>query len=106
MPAAPPVTYATLSSTPVPSKPYILSITPLTQSNHLVLRHPSSDLTIVDAQSLQGIDQLSNAHTGLVTDVIVDETGGGIWSSGKEGMVVRWDERSRRAGLTIKGELV
>jgi hypothetical protein len=102
MPAAPIVAYATVAHN-LSSRPYILSITPSPQSNHLILQHPSADLTIADNQTLKPIDQLGGGHSGHVTDVVVDESGG-IWSSGKEGSVVRWDERSRRAGLTIKGE--
>lgn len=99
MPAALPVAYATLSS-PLPSRPYIFSITP-SPSGHLLLRHPSSDITIADPQSLQPIDKLSGGHEGHVTDICVDDTA--IWSSGKDGKVVRWDERSRRAASSIKG---
>lgn len=101
MPAPAPSVYATLSA-PLPSKPYILGITPSSSSPHLLLRHPSSEITIADNQSLQPIDVLQGGHKGLISSVKADE--GAIWSSGKEGGIVRWDERSRRAGMTIKGE--
>ena len=100
MPAAAPSVFATLSA-PLPSKPYILGITPSSASPHLLLRHPSSDITIVDNQSLQPIDVLRGGHKGLISSVKADE--GAVWSAGKEGGIVRWDERSRKAGMTIKG---
>ena len=100
MPAPPPVAYATLTQ-PLPSRPYILGITPAATSPHLLLRHPSSDITIADNQSLQAIDVLKGGHTGHVTAVCAEEDA--IWSSGKEGTIVRWDERSRRPGINIKG---
>lgn len=101
MPAQTPVTYATLSGG-LPSKPYILEITPSSSSPHLLLRHPSTDITIADNQSLQPIDVFKGAHTGHITAVRSEE--GAVWSSGKDSNIVRWDERSRRAGTTIKGQ--
>ena len=100
MPASTPSVFATLSA-PLPSKPYILGITPSSASPHLLLRHPSSDITIVDNQSLQPIDVLRGGHKGLISSVKADE--GAVWSAGKEGGIVLWDERSRKAGMTIKG---
>lgn len=100
MPADPPITYATLSA-PIPSAPYILSITP-SPSGHLLLRHPSPQLTIADPQTLQAIDTLRDGHTGNIADVLVDQ--GAVWSGGKEGGVVRWDERGRRAAMSFKGK--
>ena len=101
MPPAPPVAYATLSNT-LPARPYILGITPSSSSPHLVLRHPSNELTIVDNQSLQPVDVLQGGHNGNITDVCSD--GGALWSSAKDGSIVRWDERSRRPESSIKGE--
>jgi hypothetical protein len=100
MPAAAPIAYATLSSV-LHNKPYILNITPASSSPHLLLRHPSADITLADAQSLQAVDTLQGGHSGHVTSIHVDE--GSIWSSAKDGSVVRWDERSRRPGMVIKG---
>ena len=100
MPSATPIAYATLSNG-LPSKPYILDITPSSGSPHLLLRHPASEITIADNQTLQPIDQLRGGHTGLVSAIVSDQ--GAIWSAGKEGNIVRWDERSRTAGLGIKG---
>lgn len=99
MPA--PTAYATLSGS-LPSKPYVLSITPSPSTPHLILRHPSSTLTIVDNQTLQAVDQLTGGHNGNVMDVKTD--GGAVWTGGKDAAVVRWDERSRRPATTIKGE--
>jgi hypothetical protein len=66
-----PTAYATLSNA-IPGKPYILSITPLPSSSHLILRHPSSDLTIVDNQTLQAVDKFAGGHDGNVMDVKAD----------------------------------
>jgi hypothetical protein len=96
----PQTAYATLSNT-IPTKPYILSITPSPSSSHLILRHPSSDLTIVDNQTLQAVDRLSGGHDGNVMDVKAD---GAVWSGGKDAAVVRWDERSRRPATKLKGQ--
>lgn len=95
-----PVAYATVTST-LPSKPYILSITPSPSNPHLILRHPSAELTIVDSQSLQPIDQFRGGHEGNIMDVKAD--GGAVWSGGKDAGVVRWDERSQTAATKIKG---
>ncbi|WVW79522.1 hypothetical protein I302_101491 [Kwoniella bestiolae CBS 10118] len=99
MPSPPSSIYATLSS-PLPSKPYILSITPSPTNPHLILRHPGPDLTLVDNQTLQPVERLTRGHQGNVTSVAVDEDA--IWSSAKDGSIVRWDERSRRAGTIIR----
>lgn len=99
MPAQPPVAYATLSNC-LPDRQYILSITPSGTSGHLLLRHPTSEITIADAQSLQAIDSLKGGHDGQVMNVCVDRS---IWTGGKDAKVVGWDERSRRLATTIKG---
>lgn len=99
MPAQPSMAYATLSQT-IPSAPYILSILP-SPSGHLILRHPAPYLTIADPQTLQAIGVLQGGHTGNVSDVVVDEQA--IWSGGKDGGVVRWDERERKAAINFKG---
>ncbi|WVQ63752.1 uncharacterized protein L199_001905 [Kwoniella botswanensis] len=99
MPAPPSAIYATLSS-PLPSKPYILSIKPSPTNPHLILRHPGPDLTLVDNQTLQPVERLTGGHQGNVTAVAVDQDA--IWSSAKDGSIVRWDERSRRAGTIIR----
>lgn len=99
MPHSAPVAFATLAAPLPPPKHYITGITPTSLSNHLVLQHPENDISIADAQSLQVVDRLS-AHTEPVTKVLCDN--GSIWSSGKDALIVRWDERSRRAATTIK----
>lgn len=100
MPAPPPVINASLSYS-LPNKQYILGITPSPTTPHLFLRHPSPEITIIDAQSLQPIDSLRGGDKGDVTSVVTDE--GAVWSSGKDASVIRWDERGRRAGMIIKG---
>lgn len=102
MPASPPVGHATLFH-PLSGKHYILSITPSPNTPHLFLRHPSPEITIVDAQSLQPIDSLKGGHQGHVTCIATDDES--TWSSGKDAAVVRWDGRGRRAGTVIKGPL-
>ncbi|WWD21279.1 hypothetical protein CI109_105763 [Kwoniella shandongensis] len=104
MPPPPPsMTYATLSS-PLPAPaPYILSITPSPTTPHLLLRHPSSSITIVDNQTLQPVEQLQGGHTGLISGIATDQDA--VWSSGKDARVVRWDERSRRAATIIKASV-
>lgn len=97
-----PTAYATLSNA-IPAKPYILSITPLPSSSHLILRHPSSDLTIVDNQTLQAVDKFAGGHDGNVMDIKAD---GAVWSGAKDAAVVRWDERSRRPATKLKGMYV
>jgi hypothetical protein len=99
MPALPTTTYATLTST-IPTAPYILSIRP-SPSGHLLLRHPAPYLTLADPQTLQQVDTLSGGHTGNISDVVIDETA--VWSGAKDGSVVRWDERGRRAATSFKG---
>lgn len=88
-------------SSTLPSRPYILSITPSLTNPHLILRHPSPSLTLVDNQTLQPLDQFSGGHEGNIMDVKAD---GAVWSGGKDAAVVRWDERSRRPATKIKGE--
>ncbi|EIW67072.1 hypothetical protein TREMEDRAFT_34158 [Tremella mesenterica DSM 1558] len=88
-------------STILPTKPYILSIVPSPISPHLFLRHPSSDISIIDSNSLSPVGSLSGGHGDHVTQIVVGENGG-VWSSGKEGGVVRWDERGRRVAMGIK----
>lgn len=100
MPA--PSAYATVSST-LPSRQYILSITPSPSNPHLILRHPSSSLTLVDNQTLQPIDHFAGGHDGNIMDVKAD---GAVWSGGKDAAVVRWDERSRTPATKIKGQLL
>lgn len=102
MPAQPSIAYATLCQT-VPSAPYILSILP-SPSGHLILRHPTPYLTLADPQTLQQVDTLQGGHTGNIADVVVDETA--VWSGGRDGGVVRWDERGRRAAMNFKGEFI
>ncbi|KAK4685741.1 WD repeat-containing protein 89, partial [Tremellales sp. Uapishka_1] len=102
MPAPPPIAYANISQA-IPATPYILSITPSLSSPHLLLRHPTSELSIADAQTLRQVDQLRGGHSGLITDVQADQTA--IWTSGKDACIVRWDERSRRVASTIKAFL-
>jgi hypothetical protein len=97
-----PTAYAPLSNA-IPGKPYILSITPLPSSSHLILRHPSSDLTIVDNQTLQAVDKFAGGHDGNVMDVKAD---GAVWSGAKDAAVIRWDERSRRPATKLKGTFV
>jgi len=99
MPAAPPVAYATLAE-PVPSKPYILGITPTSLTGHLVLDHGSAELTVADAQTLKAVDVLKGQHSQTITGVRAEE--GSIWSASKDASIVRWDERSRREAMTIK----
>ncbi|WWC72946.1 uncharacterized protein I206_106910 [Kwoniella pini CBS 10737] len=98
----PSILYATISA-PLPSKPYILSINPSPTNPHLILRHPGSDLTIVDNQTLQPIDQLTGGHQGNVTAVATDQDA--LWSSAKDGSIIRWDERSKRAGTVIRANI-
>ncbi|WVQ81377.1 hypothetical protein IAT38_003501 [Cryptococcus sp. DSM 104549] len=99
MPAPPPIAYATLTS-PLPSAPYILGIHPSPTTPHLILRHPAPSLTIADAQTLQSVGELQGGHKGHVSSVAVDD--GELWSAGKDGTVVRWDERSRGPATVIK----
>lgn len=100
MPAVPPVAFATLASN-LPSKPYILGITPTSLSGHLVLQHGTPELTLADNQSLQSVETLRGGHSGTITSVQCEA--GTIWSSAKDATVVRWDERTRRPATTIKG---
>lgn len=102
MPAAPPLAFATLAE-PLPSKPYIVGITPTSLSNHLVLQHAAPELTLADNQTLKAVDQLKGVHTQPITGVVCEA--GSIWSSSKDATIVRWDERSRRPATTVKGEL-
>ncbi|WVR08938.1 hypothetical protein IAU60_005997 [Kwoniella sp. DSM 27419] len=99
MAPAPSVSYATLSA-PLPSRPYILDISPSATTPHLILRHPSSELTIADAQTLQPVDHLRGGHKGLISSVVRDMDA--LWSAGKDSNVVRWDERSRRPATVIQ----
>ena len=103
MPGLPPTIHAKLSHLLL-SRQYILGISPSPTTPHLFLRHPTAEVTIVDAQSLQPIDSLKGGHTGDVTSVVSEE--GAVWSSGKDAKVVRWDERGRSAGMIINGSLV
>ncbi|KAJ9099843.1 hypothetical protein QFC21_003845 [Naganishia friedmannii] len=133
MPADIPSLFPTASAV-IPGRSYILSITPHTTStsNHLILSHPSSDLSVIDATTLQALDSFRGGHTGDITAVVTStssapayELGGGfqngnggmmtgnagasalgsVWSAGKDARVVRWDERSRTAGQTIKAAI-
>ncbi|WRT69224.1 uncharacterized protein IL334_006208 [Kwoniella shivajii] len=102
MPAPPSITYATISS-PLPTRPYILSITPSPTNPHLILRHPGPELTIVDNQTLQPIERLSGGHQGNITSVVADQDS--LWSSAKDGTIVRWDERSKRSATIIQASV-
>lgn len=104
MPAPPPIAYSTLSS-PLPSRPYILSIHP--SSTHLVLAHPSPSLTLADPQTLQAVDTLSGAHDKDVSAVWTEPAapGGAVWSAGHDGRLVRWDERTRGAGAVVRAQV-
>ena len=102
MPAQIPVVNAALSR-PLHPPQYILGIAPTSTSGHLILRHPSPDLSIADGQSLQVIDSLRDGHRENVTGVCSDQ--GSVWSSAKDSSIIRWDERSRTPGTTIRGEL-
>lgn len=116
------------ASTSVVDRSYILSITPHTSgsANHLILSHPSPDLSVIDASTLQVLDSFRGGHMGDITAVVTSTSSapayqvnggmgyaqgngmsalGSVWSAGKDARVVRWDERSRTAGQTIKGEL-
>lgn len=107
MPAPPPLTHALLSS-PLPSRPYILDIHryPGTSTDHLLLRHPSPEISIADAQTLQLVNTLKGGHVGNVTGISVDhEQQGAVWSAGKDARVIRWDERGRGVGMRIDGKL-
>lgn len=116
---SPPATLYPTAVTALPSRPYILSLTShlTSTSSHLLLSHPSPEITIVDAQTFQLVDKLKGGHskdiscvvtsTSASTDEIVQggfANEGNIWSAGVDANVVRWDERSRRPGQTIKGE--
>ena len=114
----------------VGNRSYILSITPHASgsANHLILSHPSSDLSVIDASTLQTLDFFRGGHVGDITSVATSTSSapayqinggaafgeqgngmsalGSVWSAGKDARVVRWDERSRTAGQTIKGELI
>jgi hypothetical protein len=118
MPAATPSILPTGALT-LPNKPYILTLTPhLTSSgSHLLLTHPSPEISIVDAQTLQLVDKLKGGHSRDVSCVVTSTSAstdpigqggfaneGNIWSAGVDANVIRWDERSRRPGQTIKGE--
>lgn len=112
----------------VGNRSYILSITPHASgsANHLILSHPSPDLSVIDASTLQTLDFFRGGHAGDITSVATSTSSapayqvnggaglgeqgngmsalGSVWSAGKDARVVRWDERSRSAGQTIKGE--
>ena len=118
MPSAPPTLYPT-ATTSLPGRPYILSLTPhlTSTSSHLLLSHPSPEITIVDAQTFQLVDKLKGGHSKDISCVVTSTSAstdelvqggfaneGNIWSAGTDANVVRWDERSRRPGQTIKGE--
>jgi hypothetical protein len=115
------------ASTSLIDRSYILSITPHTSgsANHLILSHPSPDLSVIDASTLQVLDSFRGGHMGDVTAVVTSTSSapayqvnggigfaqgngmsalGSVWSAGKDARVIRWDERSRSAGQTIKGE--
>ncbi|WVN87808.1 uncharacterized protein L203_103003 [Cryptococcus depauperatus CBS 7841] len=94
-----PIAYATISSS-LPSNPYILGIIPSPTAPHLILRHPSSSLTVTDNQSLQPIAELKGGHTGNVSSVCIDQEQ--IWSAAMDGTISRWDERSRQKANLIK----
>ena len=104
MPGAAPITYPLIAS-PVPSRPYILDIhrLPSSSADHLILRHPAPELGVADAQTLQLVHTLSGGHVGNVSSVSVDGETGAVWSAGKEGRAVRWDERRRGAGMRVDG---
>lgn len=107
------------ASTAIPSRPYILSLTPhlTASSSHLVVSHPSPDLSIVDASTLQFVDRLTGGHTKDISSVVTSTSSatddvvqggfaneGNIWSAGTDARIVRWDQRSRKPGQTVQGE--
>jgi WD40 repeat protein len=100
MPADPPLAYATISN-PLPSRPYILQIHPSSSISHLILRHPSPDLTITDAQTLQPVGSLKG-HTGNITCLAGEES---LYSGGRDCNIIRWDERSRNIAMKISANI-
>lgn len=99
MPAAPPLAFATIAQSQ-PSKPYILRITPTSLSGHLILTHPSPELSVADNQTLKAVDVLRGVHSAPITSVRCEE--GSIWSASKDATIVRWDERSRNVATKIE----
>lgn len=101
MPAQASTAYATVSQ-PLQSRAYITGITRL-NSGHLLLSHPSPNLSIADAQTLQQVAELQGGHS---QDVVAARADDGVWTAGKDGKIIRWDERSRTVSSSIKGELL
>lgn len=98
MPAPLVVHAARAHALPAP-RPYIVNIVPT--PSHLALHHPEPEITLADKHTLQAVGTLAGAHTAPVTAVCCGNDG--IWSSGRDALVVRWDERTRRPALQIKG---
>jgi hypothetical protein len=103
-----------ISSSHILPSSYILSINPIdATSTHLALTHPSTHISLVDAQTLQLIDTFRDGHvadvTAVATGIESDGRGGfegdtqALWSAGMDACVVRWDERSRSVGQKIRG---
>jgi hypothetical protein len=106
----------------------IYTITPHvgTGSSRLVLSHASPEVSVVDAGTLQIVKYFRGVHeddvscvvtstssaqaytgTGDIyseeTDSAIPAQGGSIWTAGKDGKIVNWDERAGSVGQVITG---
>ncbi len=99
--------------------PYILGIAPTTSRSHLVLTHPSPELSVLDAGTLQLVrtlvarDDIFNGKKGTAGGADVSAVcapgagevgdGAGLWSAGKDGRLRQWDLRTGGAAGTSLG---
>lgn len=114
------------ASSPVTSSGGIQTITPHfgNTSSHLVLSHATPEISILDAGTLQIVKAFRGVHEEDVASVVTSASAGhdyhtdgvdqgksagatisksGIWTAGKDGKVVNWDERSGSASQVITG---
>jgi WD40 repeat protein/ABC-type phosphate transport system substrate-binding protein/Flp pilus assembly protein TadD len=57
----------------------------------------------LDAQGNPTAVQVPNAHTGMVTDVVISPDGQTVVSSGADGLIRRWDRSGNPVGNPIQG---
>jgi hypothetical protein len=118
------------TSSPAASFSDIYSITPHQRngSSRLVLNHATPEISVVDAGNLQIVQCFRGVHEDDVTCVVTSTSSakayntdsvcigeadeatiaecGGIWTAGKDGKIVNWDERLGSAGQVIVGKVV
>jgi len=103
------VTNQTLHKTSIPGENYVLSLTPIASFYAASASSPSNQIHLFDRATLQSTGVLTgheHATTHLCTILgLGASTREMLLSSGKDGCVIAWDERSRSASIKSGSDL-